>query len=145
MAGQEFGGVYLKTVRVLCLALAMLMVVAAFSGLASVAGRPAMEPYIADVVKKDIGPEVRAQRPMGEMVSEAVEQFSRNSVQSDVHEVGETELFYTSGYGAQSFMDFELRGRGGASARSGSQLTVTSRPGTPGTTAFRSPMPRSRP
>lgn len=92
------------------IALVMLMVVGVFSAMAVPCA--ATTSSIADVVKKDIGPEIRALQPNKAEVMAAASEISRVSGLADDYEVGERELYYVNGYGVEDFIEFEKRGEG---------------------------------
>jgi len=108
--GPTIGGNKLKATKIACLALVMLMVVGAFTAL----GVPnaAAVSTIADVVKKDIGPEIREIQPDKAEVAAAASGASLRYGLSDVRELGDIVSYYVNGYGVESFIDFEKRGEG---------------------------------
>jgi hypothetical protein len=69
-------------------------------------------PTIADVVGKDIGPEIRKMQPNTAEVAAAAMDASLRYGFSDVHELGDTVSYYVDGYGLEDFIDFEKRGEG---------------------------------
>jgi len=111
--GPIIGGIQLKISKILCLALAMLMVIGAFSAMAVPgAATTSAVPRIADVVKMDIGPEVRELQPNPTEVLAAASEISLRSGSADVYEIGDTEDYYVNGYGPSNFIEFEKRGEG---------------------------------
>ena len=103
----------MKATKIGCLALVMLMVVGGFSVLAvPVAATASTNPSIADVVGKDIGPEIRSMQPDMAEVRDAASGVSGLSGSADVYEVGDTEMYYVNGDGLTDFIEFEKRGEG---------------------------------
>jgi immune inhibitor A len=91
----------------------MLMVVGAFAALAMPsAGTASSAPSIADVVKKDIGPEIRKMQPDTAEVVAAAQGASLRYGSADVYEIGDVVSYYVDGYGTANFVDFEKRGEG---------------------------------
>jgi immune inhibitor A len=89
----------------------MLMVVGAFSALAVPSAAAALTtPSIADVVRMDIGPQVRAMQPNMDRVMAAASEVSSGYGSAGVYEVGDTESYFVDGYGTDDFIDFEKRG-----------------------------------
>lgn len=88
------------------------MVVGVFSALAvpSAAMTPSI-PRIADVVKKDIGPEYRAWHPGMDEILAAAEAsgIDRRYGPADVYDVGDTELYYVGTNGLTDYIEFEKR------------------------------------
>jgi hypothetical protein len=89
----------------------MLMVVAAFSAVPSSASATTVS-NIADVVKKDVGPQIRDMEPNREKVMAAASGISSSNGFADVYEVGDVESYFVDGYGVEDFMDFQKRGEG---------------------------------
>lgn len=103
----------MKLTKMLCLALALLMVMGAFTAIAASAAATANNsPSIADVVKEDIGVQVREQQPSMTEVLAASAGTSIRTGSADVYDVGETEFYYVNGYGTSGFIEFEKRGEG---------------------------------
>ena len=69
-------------------------------------------PSIADVVKKDIGPEIRAMQPNKAEVAAAASDVSLRYGSADVYELGDVVSYYVDGYGVEDVIDFEKRGEG---------------------------------
>jgi hypothetical protein len=69
-------------------------------------------PSIADVVRMDIGPQIRAEEPNEALVKAAASQESGLSASADVYDVGAKEKYYVNGYGTKNFIEFEKRGEG---------------------------------
>jgi len=91
----------------------MLMVVGAFAALAVPSSAEVSSvPSIADVVKKDIGPEIREQKPSKAEVSASASEVSLWSGSADVYEIGDVESYYVGGYGTSNWIEFEKRGEG---------------------------------
>jgi immune inhibitor A len=91
----------------------MLMVVGALTALAAPgAAEVAGTPSIADVVRMDVGPEIRALQPNMAEVMAAASDVSGRSGSADVYEVGAVESYYVDGYGLDDFIEFEKRGEG---------------------------------
>lgn len=89
------------------------MAVGAFSAMvlpsaASVLGSQS----IADVVRMDIGPQVRAMQPNKAIVDAAASEVSGRYGSADVYDIGAVEKYYVDGYGTKNFVDFEKRGEG---------------------------------
>jgi len=91
----------------------MLMVVGIFSSVAA-SGAPidSTVPSIADVMKMDIGPQIRDLQPNKAEVLAAASEVSLRSGSTDYYEVGDTESFYVNGYGPSNWTEFEKRGEG---------------------------------
>jgi len=91
----------------------MLMVVGAFTALAvPCAATASSVPSIADVVKKDVGPEIRALRlDMAEVLAAASE-ASYLSGSADIYEVGDLATYYVGTSGVSDYIEFEKRGEG---------------------------------
>ena len=89
----------------------MLMVVGTIS-IAVPSSAMTVSTSIADVERKDIGPEIRDLRPNMAEVSAAASEVSGRSGSADVYYEGDTELFYVNGYGPSNFLEFEKRGEG---------------------------------
>jgi hypothetical protein len=91
----------------------MLMVVVAFSALAMPnATAVPSAPSIADVVKKDIGPEIRKMQPDEAKVVAAASGASLSYGSADVYVIGDMVSYYVDGYGVEGFIEFEKRGEG---------------------------------
>jgi len=89
------------------------MVLGAFSAVAAYGtAAPYSAPSIADVVKEDIGVQIRAEAPSMAEVMAASAGVSSRSGSADVYEVGDTEFYYVNGYGTANFTEFEKRGEG---------------------------------
>lgn len=93
--------------------MAVLMVIGAFSVLAvPCVAMTSSAPSIADVVKKDIGPQIRDVQPNKAEVLAAASAASLRSGSADYYEVGDVESYYVDGYGLENFIEFEKRGEG---------------------------------
>jgi len=91
----------------------MLMVGGVFSAMAAPCAATTSDiPSVADVVKKDIGPEIRSLQPDKAEVLAAASGISCRYVSADFYEVGEKEEYYVNGYGLSDFIEFEKRGEG---------------------------------
>jgi len=91
----------------------MIMVVGAFSAMAiPVAAAASSAPVIADVIVKDIGPQIRAMQPDKAAVLASESELSYRSGSADYYDVGDTELYYVNGYGTSNWIEFEKRGEG---------------------------------
>lgn len=91
----------------------MLMVVGTFSAMAvPCAATASSVPSIADVVKKDVGPEIRNLQPNTAEFLAAASEVSYRSGPADVYEVGDLALYYVKDYGPSDFIEFEKRGEG---------------------------------
>ncbi len=101
----------MSSTKMLSLALAMLMVVGAIS-IAVPSSAMTVNASIADVEKKDIGPEIRVSQPNMAEVIAAASEISGRSGSADVYDVGDTESYYVDGYGPSNFIEFEKRGEG---------------------------------
>jgi len=91
----------------------MLMVVGAFTALAvPCAASGSSAPSIADVVKKDIGPEIRAKEPNTAEALAAAKDLPARYGSNDVYVVGDKVPYYVGPDGTSDFMEFEKRGEG---------------------------------
>ncbi len=88
----------------------MVMAFGAFSAVAAPAG--AVAPSIADVVRKDIGPEIRAHQPNPAELKMAASGMPGSYASADVYQVGAKAEYFVSTYGTSTFMEFEKRGEG---------------------------------
>ncbi|MEM3038518.1 MAG: immune inhibitor A [Thermoplasmata archaeon] len=103
----------MKLTKTASLAIVMLMVIGAFSAIVipcSAAESPV--PSIADVMKKDIGPEIRKAQPDEAAVSASASTVSYRTGSADYYDVGDKEFYYVDGYGTSNFIEFEKRGEG---------------------------------
>src|SRR5512137_1578829 len=88
----------------------MVMAFGAFSAITSPAA--GIAPSIADVVRKDIGPEIRAQQPNPAELKAAATGVPGSFGLADVYAVGDKAEYFVSTYGTSTFMEFEKRGEG---------------------------------
>jgi len=87
------------------------MILGAFSMLATPSsGTTSNAPLIADVVRMDVGPEIRAQQPSMAEVAAAASEIDGSHGLADYYEVGDSEYYYVNGYGTSNFIEFEKRG-----------------------------------
>ena len=91
----------------------MVMALGAFSAMAvPSAAKGSIEPVIADVVKMDIGPEIRARQPNTAEALAAANNLPARYGSTDVYVVGDKVPYYVGPDGTSDFMEFEKRGEG---------------------------------
>ena len=91
----------------------MVMALGAFSAMAGQsAAKGSIEPAIADVVKMDIGPEIRARQPNTAEALAAASALPAWSGPAGVYVVGDKVPYYVGSDGTSDFMEFEKRGEG---------------------------------
>src|SRR5512136_965331 len=99
--------------KIACSALVMVMALGAFSAMtAQGAATGSVEPAIADVVKMDIGPEIRARQPNTAEALAAANSLPARYGSTDVYVVGDKVPYYVGPDGTSDFMEFEKRGEG---------------------------------
>ena len=92
----------------------MVMALAAFSAMAvQSAAQSSIEPFIADVEKMDIGPEIRARPSNTAEALAAAKDLPALYGPAGVYEVGDKVPYYVGEDGTSDFIEFEKRGESG--------------------------------